>query len=880
MTAIIETDNCIRLENRYAEIVLSREGAVIEAVIDKAAGQDIKAAKGIPLFILETKEEETIPIRTVSLCDNLLTVETANGAFDLAVTAAEHYFTFEVLTSLPEGTFRAYIANARYDYDPADKSDIGAVGIAMTVSVDPMEFPDAKSRKTGGRIYPHLADKGAKYALILAPICEQRDIIKEVCLAIDRNRGICSTTGGAWGRDSRLNFSNYTIQSESSREFIEANIPFFKSIGVDQIDLHQGGGTFRQGDFRFMRYENAAEFRKNVSDVLAQHGMTAGLHTYSHYIAYHCDTILSNPDDQAQLKVMETFTLAEDIGEDAGFIPTVESTEAVSDDFGFCRTNTPFVLIDNEIIEFKNHPHGFTVARRGCAGTKAVPHSAGAAVRHLEGHYHGFTPVLGSELFYRIARNTAKTFNEGGFRMIYLDALDGIGQHCDAPNECWYYTAAFVCEVLRYCETDPVLEGSTYMPSMWAARGRIGAWDTPYRGYKEWNNQHAASNRDFIDRYGTPILGWYDFYPMTDQYPGNEHTRYHHTDSIEHMGSLAVMYDFPNVFNGTSQGALNRYAGMRRNIGLYKKYDDLRKAQYFSEEYRQKLIDGAYEYHLKEKRGGRFVFEEKDYQTAKLFDLNDPERNTGDFRNPFGAQMPFLRIEAMLSTAYRNPVVLLPLDESRELVSQPLSCNYGGELNLSEHLAKTVRVFGNGIAGGKIAVKLRCATNSESGYGEYIIDTDFHGWREFILIESDNGERTDHGFEKNEGRYAIFRSSLNNDRITAVSVETEGDMTGVRMSSILAYEHTYEILKNPTVTIGNTSILFECELMSSDFIEFDGKTAKVIDRYGNEKPVWFTASEGFRVPRGKFRASLTARALNRGTPRAKLTFGFTGKEIR
>ena len=102
MTAIIETDNCIRLENRYAEIVLSREGAVIEAVIDKAAGRDIKAAEGIPFFILETKEEETIPIRTVSLCDNLLTVETANGAFDLAVTAAEHYFTFEVLHPCPK----------------------------------------------------------------------------------------------------------------------------------------------------------------------------------------------------------------------------------------------------------------------------------------------------------------------------------------------------------------------------------------------------------------------------------------------------------------------------------------------------------------------------------------------------------------------------------------------------------------------------------------------------------------------------------------------------------------------------------------------------------------------------------------------------------
>ena len=202
----------------------------------------------------------------------------------------------------------------------------------------------------------------------------------------------------------------------------------------------------------------------------------------------------------------------------------------------------------------------------------------------------------------------------------------------------------------------------------------------------------------------------------------------------------------------------------------------------------------------------------------------------------------------------------------------------GGELNLTENLAKVVKVCGNGIKGGKICIKVSCATNSEQGYGEYIIDTDFKGWREFILLESDNGERTDHGFEKKEGLYAIYRSSLNNNRITGLHVETEGDMTGVKMSSIKAYEHTYEILKNPTVKIGEMAVMFECELQSSDFIEFDGKTAKVIDRYGNEKPIWFTSN--LKAPRGKFKAELTARALNRGVARAQLTFGFTGKEIK
>ena len=72
--------------------------------------------------------------------------------------------------------------------------------------------------------------------------------------------------------------------------------------------------------------------------------------------------------------------------------------------------------------------------------------------------------------------------------------------------------------------------------------------------------------------------------------------------------------------------------------------------------------------------------------------------------------------------------------------------------------------------------------------------------------------------------------------------------------------------------------MFECELASSDFIEFDGTSARVVDRYGNEKPIWF--SSALAVPAGAFSATLTARALNRGTPRAQLTIGFTGEKIK
>lgn len=460
--------------------------------------------------------------------------------------------------------------------------------------------------------------------------------------------------------------------------------------------------------------------------------------------------------------------------------------------------------------------------------------------------------------------------------MIYLDALDGICKHIP-ESEGWYYTAMFACEIIKNCKKYPVIEYSTIYPSIWPARGRIGAWDTAWRSYKIWNLKHTAENETYIDRYSAPTLGGYDFYPVTERFPGNEHTKYHHTDAIEHMGALAVMYDFSIAYQNCDAQRMERYAGLRRNVTLYKKYDHLRKTMHFSRELLEKVRNGRWEYHLAERPGGEIVFVEKEYQNIKLYDISNSERNKGTFINPFSAQRPFIRIEALLSTAEENPILLLELDESKELTAQKLVYEFGQELDLSDHIAKKVRVFGNGVKGGAIAIKMRCESNSEHGYGEYIIDTDFFGWREFVLAEADNGERPDLTFDDNETRYAIYRSGLNHERMTKIEVETVGDVSGVRMSSIYAYNHIYEILKNPTVRIGEESIMFECELMSSDFIEYDGEKAKVIDRYGNEKNIWHNGSVS--VPTGNFEAMLTAKSLNRTIPRAQLTFGFTGEEL-
>ena len=872
------TPDSFCLENNRAIITFSKQNALVSSIRDKQTGAELKGEDTYFFSLVAQDRQTVVPPTAIAQEGDLLHISTDLGSFSVKIETDDDYFTFELVTPLPTNCFKARIAHAKYSYDFEDKSNTGACGIALTFWANPCFFPDAKDLETKAEVTRHLRDLGAKYALIIAPICEQRDLIKKVSSTIDPEKGLVSPIGGAWGRDSRLNFGNYIMVYEMSDEFLREKMDFLKSMGVDQVDIHKWpGATFSSGDFTYAHYKDHADFKARVSDVLEANGMSAGLHTYTFLLDYESESMLSDPNCQKDFALLETFTLAEDLSETADFVPTVESTAEVSDSYAFFHHNTPFVLIDEEIIRFVNHPHGFPVAERGACGTKAVPHKKGTPVKHIDGYFNCIAPQINSDLFYQIARNTAHAFNEGGYKMIYLDGLDGLWHFTDREEETWYYSAAFVHEIVKNCNRPPLIEYSAFVPSIWPTRGRIGAWDATFRGYKKWNREHALENRKFIDRYSAGTLGWYLFYPLTEAYPGNEHTKYHHSDAVEHIGSLALMYDYSIVYTGSTIDDYPNTAAVRRNIEIYQKYDRLRKEQYFSESTRKKLQDGPWEYHLKEKSPGQFVFEEKDYQTKKLYNLSDPAQNSGKFSNPFAEQTPFVRIEALLSTHGDDPKVLLPLDKTVDLVEQPLSRDFDGEIDLSEHIAKKVSVLGNGKKGGAIAITMKAGTNSEQGYAIYIIDTDFEGWRDFVLVEADNGERLELGFESEYHKYAIYRSGLKHERSSRIFVETTGDMTGVKMSDIVAVEHTFEVLKNPTVTVNDTSLTFRCELMSTDFIEYDGETAKVIDRYGNEKTVY--CSGDLTVPAGEFSATLTCKALNHTTPRAQLTFGFTGKEI-
>ena len=285
------------------------------------------------------------------------------------------------------------------------------------------------------------------------------------------------------------------------------------------------------------------------------------------------------------------------------------------------------------------------------------------------------------------------------------------------------------------------------------------------------------------------------------------------------------------------------------------------------------------------KENGEFVFVEKKYQQKKFYDVQDSSKNSGKFVNPYEKQNPFVRIMAHISSVGENALPLIELDKNAPFPKEKVEKVFEKEIDLTSRCARKVSVLGNGKEG-TVAILLHGRETGREGVMAYYINTNFEGWRDFVLAESDNGDCPELEYEQKmmEGENIILhlwkylRNNACDNRTFKIEIDSCGDVEGVRISGIEAVDHTFEILKNPTVKVGNSTVTFNCDLKSTDYIEFDGEKAIMYDRIGNETVVGFAGS--VEVPAGEFEAELSVDNTSSAPLRASITFGFTGEELK
>jgi hypothetical protein len=750
-----------------------------------------------------------------------------------------------------------------------------ACALALNLRTRVHELPGHNARLRA-MCYPRFGMRGAAVAIVGCPPERLREVIQQVVTAAPELPK--SPLGGPWALDAPINQGSYLFNFGGlSEETVDDWIRVARQVGVNQIDFH-GGHSFRFGDLRPNpeTYPRGRASLKAVIDKLHAAGIKAGLHTYAFFLAKDSEWVSPVPDPR--LAKFATFTLAEDLTAEAPAVPVLESTENISTITGFFVWNSVTIQIDDELITFsgvsKEPPYAFTQVQRGAWGTRAAPHAKGAKVHHLKECFGLFLPDGESTLFAQVAARTAEMFNECGFDMMYLDALDGEGI-IGGPEAGWHYGAKFVYEIMSRLERPALMEMSTFHHHLWYVRSRYCAWDHPNRGHKRFIDIHVASNNDNRRIFMPGHLGWWAVKTW-----GGHQQEPTFADDIEYLMAKCLGTDTGFSIMHINPDTIRQVPAYERLAGIMRQYEELRHGNYFSEEVKARLRAPNAEFTLVEDGAGGWTFRPVHRHKHKVSGSDERSR-AWRVNNPFGRQPARLRIEALLSAGPyddpSNPVLAdfadvtafsdrqaapgMTVDlagTSSEVkvgeisgrftagraastdggpsagAAQPgaagpqpswakVARTYAPPLDLSGHQGLGVWVHGDG--GGQVLnLQVQSPHHITRGIGEHYIDIDFEGWRYFELVELEGDRCAEFAWPYSWHYYALYREHVDYKAIETLglwynNVPPDRAVT-CHISPIRAIPLVNAKLVNPAVTIGGRTITFPVAIETGSYLEF------------------------------------------------------------
>ena len=731
----------------------------------------------------------------------------------------------------------------------------GACALALNLQTNVEELPGF-NRRIRATCYPRFGMAGAKAALIGCPSDRLRDLIKEA--VTDAPDLPHSPLGGPWALDAPINQGSYIFNfGDMSEQTVDDWIRLAKTVGMNQIDFH-GGNSFRFGDLRPnpQTYPNGRTSLKAVIDRLHAAGLQAGLHTYAFFLAKDSEWVSPKPDPR--LGKDKTFTLAGDLTADAAAVPVIETTEKMTTITGFFEWNSVTLQIDDELITYadidKKPPYAFTKCARGAWGAK---------VHHLKECFGLFVPDGDSTLLAEVAARTASMFNECGFDMMYLDALDGEGI-LGGPEAGWHYGSKFVFEIWKRLTRPALMEMSTFHHHLWYVRSRYCAWDHPSRAHKKFIDIHVAANNDNRRIFMPGHLGWW----AVKTWEGS-HMEPTYADDIEYLGCKCVGTDTGFSVMGVDPSTIDKVPALRRLAGIMRSYEELRHARTVPESVKSKLRKRGREYTLIQKPDGRPAFRQV-HTTRHKVEGADGRSDTWKVRNPYAPQPLRVRIEALCGIgpygAEGNPTIaefrdagefapgihapgmamdIRPATDvvkaggtsgritatNRASPAEPgrtppswavCEKKFSPPLDLSRHPALAIRVHGD-AKGEVLNVQLRSPEHVSRGIRDHYIVVDFTGWRCFGLLEPES-DRCDHySWPYGGNAYAQYREIVDSRSVGSLSLWINnvppGDSVTLHVSPVRAVSAFDAKLTHPAITIGGKTVRIPATIETGCYLE-------------------------------------------------------------
>ncbi len=843
------------------------------AFTDTSSGDTLIAEDALTPFASVRIGDVVYPVVGARRDNDVLRVTFDGGDVEatLRVETHERYFVVTV---------------ASLDTDVVDEMTLFDVPLAVAGTLDDpfavcalalnlqTRVPDipGPSRRPQALAYKRFGIVGAAVAVVGAPTHALRDVMKTVVASAEelpRHRDAeRPPIGGPWALDAPINRGSYLFDFGAlTEDTVDAWIDLAGQLGFTQIDFHTGT-SLRFGDYtpNPKLYPRGRDSLKAVIDKLRDAGIAAGLHTYAFFIAKDSPYVTPVPDQR--LGKDATFTLASDIDDEDAMIPVQESTADVSMVTGFFARNSVTLQIGDELIVFsgvaKEPPYGFSNCERGALGTAAAAHEAGAPVHQMKECFGLFTPDADSTLLTEIAANTAEVYNECGFDMIYLDALDG--EDILAGNEYgWHYGSKFVFDIASRLDRPALFEMSTFHHHLWYVRARMGAWDHPARSHKRFIDRHCAANVAGAGMFLPMNLGWWGAKTWQDGAASlwSEPT---YPDDIEYLLGKALGHDMSLSLMGVNPANIGNIPLYKRLLPLFRQYEELRHSGVVPDSIKARLREPGAAFTLETDGDGARRFRPAAYYKHTV-SSPEPWNTEWTVHNQFAEQPARLRIEALMAAAPYNdeaavlledfsdietfalrsaaPGVEAALDSDDALVKgdAPMSgifsaSNTGNTrdgawarigrapeppLNIAETPALGLWVHGDN-SGALLNLQLLSARHTAAGgIGDRYITLDFSGWRYFTLVEFEGGRIEDYTWPYGD-HYSIYREHVDFAAVESFSLWFNNlpptEKVTCAISPIKALPLVEQPVSNPVVTINGATIRFPIEIPVGASLEF------------------------------------------------------------
>lgn len=896
----------IKLSNRNFTINIDEKARAVS--ITDSKGFSFEASPVVSFASLKQKDGRILNSETVSFSDGKLSLGfTKTEPLVLSVEEKPECLIFTV-ESCPECE---YVIFAKLPFpgielmgmalNPmttgaewvADLNEVGMV-VASTKAPSGAQLVSAIG-VAGGQAYDRLGVVGASYAVLSAADHEALHMLART--AVEKYTvGIpYSHKGGAFATDEvnqDLRGSYLLNVSGISEAEVDDWIFLAHAFGASQIDFH-GGQTFRFGDYLFdkNKYPDGRVSMKRVIDRLHQAGIKAGLHTYAQFISQYSDYVSPKPHPEL---AGTNYTLTEDLTMSSVSVKVEESTEGINSITGFFVQNSAHLMIDDEIIRFDTTgSNSFKIAARGEFGTVPTEHKAGTQVKHLMQEFGLFVPDGDSELYLDVARRTAEVYNDCGFDMIYLDAIDGTAavKKDDKPAHendfSWYYANRFVSEIMRNVKKEPILEMSAMWHHFWFYRSRMGAWDYSSRSHKMLLAAHNES--DIYNKHKTFMpqnYGWWSYGKVDPNDPVQTQRMY--LDDYEFFASRACKNDWSLAFLLTLE-AYKSSPELQRAANLIKRYEKLRLAG------EHDVIPESEECLMKD--SGEVV-PVVYHKASSVSETDLLSVSVGE-----GEKLLQLRIENMPLAKKEDKLCLLSSEDCGNLkkycattVEAFAECGYDSESDRNylrfsasqngdigyarferryENMlnAKAPRAIGFWIYGDgkseKLDIQLISPKYQVSGTADFTVRVDFTGWKYFLMYNpnpellsediwpfSDGGHYNDppyrpefdiakdviptqtewHPSRRDVGIYMLVREKIRWDNIESISVLIGGmknsESYDVRLGEVEAFATEAKTVTDPVIYCNDKPVVIKGDFSAFNYVEWRDGACVAYDANG------------------------------------------------